>query len=63
MGLFGNDKIDGMFGKAKETLKDTTDKTKKAFAESSEQMKQHNAESKNMKRTCGGSNNPLWRYI
>ena len=47
MGLFGNDKIDGMFEKAKETLKDTTDKTKKAFAESSEQMKQHNAESKN----------------
>ena len=62
MGLFGNDKIDGMFEKAKETLKDTTDKTKKAFAESSEQMKQHNAESKH-EGTCGGSNNPLWRYI
>lgn len=29
MGLFGNDKIDGMFEKAKETLKDTTDKKRK----------------------------------
>ena len=55
MGLFGNDKIDGMFEKAKETLKDTTDKTKKAFAESSEQMKQHNAESKNMKAPVEGA--------
>ena len=55
MGLFGNDKIDGMFEKAKETLKDTTDKTKKAFAESSEQIKHEG--------TCGGSNNPLWCYI
>ena len=55
MGLFGNDKIDGMFEKAKETLKDTTDKKKKAFAESSEQMKQHNAESKNMKAPVEGA--------
>ncbi len=55
MALFDNDKLNGIFEKAKETIKDTSDKTKKAFAESSEQMKQHNQESKNLKAPIEGA--------